>query len=158
MALTVDDVAARVLSLPGVAQVIASEEGGAPEIAWGDRFFFAGADRMRPFATVVTRDVPSFDELSRLDRPGVFRVNVELGRSAFEEVFGFRPAEVPARLAGFDVAAADVLVPHPAYGTRGWASVVAPTAAGLDRLTPLFAAARELSLARLRSGAGQSGR
>jgi hypothetical protein len=45
-----------------------------------NRFFFVGPDRMRPFATIVLRDMAGFDEDSNLDRQGVFRLNIDLGR------------------------------------------------------------------------------
>jgi erythromycin esterase-like protein len=61
----------RILALPGVEQLVASEENGAPEGAWGDRFFYVGPDRRQPFATIVEHDVPGFDEASQLDRPSV---------------------------------------------------------------------------------------
>ena len=147
-AVTVEDVAARIAALPGVEQVVADEAGGAPELSWGDRFFFVGPGRTRPFATMVQRDVPGFDELSRLDRPGVFRVNVETGREGFEREFGLRPRDLPAHLGRYDFAAAGVVLPHPAYGTYGWASVVAPTAAALADLDRLLTAAHARATAR----------
>jgi len=48
--------------LPGVDVVVASREGGAAEIAWGDSFFIFDPDRNPddvrrfPFATIVTKD------------------------------------------------------------------------------------------------------
>ena len=91
----------RILALPGVDQLVASEENGSPEGAWGDRFFYVGPDRRQPFATIVEHDVPGFDEASQLDRPGVFRLNLDLGRAEFERVFGFPPKALrgpPARI------------------------------------------------------------
>src|SRR5690349_6304640 len=73
----VDALAERILRLPGVTELIAGPGTGAPELSWGDRFYFVGDDRMRPFATIVVRNVPGFDERSDLDRPGRFRLNVE---------------------------------------------------------------------------------
>ena len=84
----------RISALPGVEQVVASEENGSPEGAWGDRFFFVGPDRRQPFATIVEHDVPGFDEAAQLDRPGVFRLNLDLGRAEFERLFGFSPKDV----------------------------------------------------------------
>lgn len=143
-----DELARRITALPGVTCLVADEAGGAPEVSWGDRFFYLGDDRRRPFATIVEHDVPGFDEASRLDRPGVFRLNVELGRRAFESEFGFPPKDLPVHLPGIDAARLDVVVPHPAYGTYGWASILNPTAerlAEVDRLVA-HALARRYSL------------
>jgi hypothetical protein len=74
------ELAERMLALSDVTHVQADEGSGAPQISWGDRFFFVGADRRRPFATIVEHDTPGFDEDSRLDRSGVFRLSIEFGR------------------------------------------------------------------------------
>ena len=72
----------------------AGEESGTPEGSWGDWgdwFFFAGADHRMPFATIVEHDTPGFDEDSHLDRPGAFRLNIDVGREEFAREFGFPP-------------------------------------------------------------------
>ncbi len=67
-------------ALPGVDVVVASREGGAPEM--GDSFFIYDPDRNLddvprfPFATIVTKDYGDFDNASNLDRRGIFRLNV----------------------------------------------------------------------------------
>lgn len=148
--LSADELTRRISALPGVSLLVADEEGGAPEVSWGDRFFLLDGDQRRPFATIVEHDVPGFDEASRLDRVGVFRFNVELGRRGFEREFGFPPAELPERLPGVDAARLDTVVPHPAYGTYGWASVLNPTEARLPEVDRLVGEA----LARRRRSAG----
>lgn len=68
--------------LGGTLVVVASEENGAPEVAWGDAFFIydfekrTPPERHFPFATIVTNDYPGFDESSELSRDGVYRLNV----------------------------------------------------------------------------------
>lgn len=69
-------------NLPGVDILAAGEATDVPEIAWGDSFFYYDpdrdmpADKRFPFATIVTKDYPGFDEASNVDREGVFRLNV----------------------------------------------------------------------------------
>ncbi|MFF5217942.1 DUF6194 family protein [Micromonospora sp. NPDC000442] len=116
----------RILALPGVEQVVASEENGSPEGAWGDRFFHVGPDRRQPFATIVEHDVPGFDDASELDRPGVFRLNLDLGRTEFESLFGFPPKAFEDHRHEFDFARLDTLVPHPGYARYGFGSIVMP--------------------------------
>ena len=137
---TMAEIAARVLLLPGVTHLRADERSEAPESSWGDWFFFAGDDRRMPFATIVHHDTAGFDELSRLDRPGVFRLNFGVGREEFERLFGFPPRELTNRLGDIDFTKLDEVIPHPAYGAQGWASVLNPTAArraDVDRLLAL---------------------
>ncbi len=125
----IDALAESVLRLPDVVQVIAGPGTGAPELSWGDRFFFTGEERearMRPFATIVVRNVPGFDERSDLDRPGRFRLNVELGRVAFRELFGYGPEEFTTHQAEIDFARPGRWFPHPVYAVQGWGSIVNP--------------------------------
>jgi hypothetical protein len=124
--MSIDELAGLICRLPDVHQLIAGPGTGAPEPSWGDHFYFVGEERMRPFATIVVQDVPGFDERSALDRPGVFRLNVELGRITFKELFGYGPEEFPAHRDGIDFAAADRWFPHPVYATQGWGSIVCP--------------------------------
>ncbi len=131
----------RILALPGVEQVVASEENGAPEGAWGDRFFHVGPDRRQPFATIVEHDVPGFDEDSRLDRPGVFRLNVDLGRVEFTRLFGFPPRDFDAHRHEFDFARLDTVLPHPGYARYGFASIVMPGPQVLPEVDRLLAVA-----------------
>src|SRR5690349_11671281 len=100
--------------LPDTYAMTASEEGGAPEPAWGDSFFFIREERDMPFATIVVSDYPGFDEASELDRDGVFRLNVSLGREGFIERLGHPPG-APVDV---DYTALDTLMPHPVYATQ----------------------------------------
>ncbi|WP_281179078.1 DUF6194 family protein [Actinoplanes rectilineatus] len=147
--MTVDTWAARIRALPGVTETRIEPDSGMPPYTWDDRFFFAGEDRMRPFATIVGHDVPDFDTLSDLDRPGVHRLNIEVGRSEFTNLFGYGPEQFSDRRPGIDFTVADRLIPHPAYGVQGWASVVQPGPATFDEVGRLLEHARSRSVARL---------
>ncbi|MFD6752216.1 DUF6194 family protein [Micromonospora gifhornensis] len=151
--------AERILALPGVEQVVASEENGSPEGAWGDRFFHVGPDRRQPFATIVEHDVPGFDEASQLDRPGVFRLNLDLGRTEFERRFGFPPKDFEEHRHEFDFARLDTVVPHPGYALYGFASVVMPGPHLLPEVDQLLAVAHARAVDRheraVRRAAGQ---
>jgi hypothetical protein len=132
----------------GVAVMIATAADGSPEIAWGDTFFFYDPDdleatRRFPFATIVTKDYGDFDNASNLDRPGVFRLNMSLGRTTFDSLFG----------AGgeYDFAAVDRLIPHPVYGAQHWISVLNPSDTTFETVKPLLAEAHERAMNRYRS-------
>lgn len=126
--MTEAEIVAFVTALEGVDLVVASEDNGAPEVAWGDSFFFydpAGdtpADRRLPFATIVTGDYPGFDEASQLDRPGVFRLNVSVGKETFAGLFDTDTHDTDTH----DPAALDTPLPHPVYGPQGWVSILNP--------------------------------
>jgi hypothetical protein len=127
-------------ALEGVDVQIAAREDGSPEVAWGDTFFFADPERKFPFATIVTKDYGDFDSASNLDRPDVFRLNIELSKDRFTSLFG----------AGgdHDFAALDQLMPHPVYGRAHWVCVLNPSPSTLETLKPLLAEAYDRSAKR----------
>ena len=131
---------------PGVDVEVASHEGGAPEIAWGDTFFIydpdrnlEGAGRM-PFATIVIKDYGDFDDASDLDRPGVFRLNIGVSKETFQSLFVGEDEH--------DFAAIDVLMPHPVYGRNHWVCVLNPSEQTFEALKPLLAEAYEIAARR----------
>lgn len=127
--MTREDIIAFATGLPGVVAVTASEANGAPEAAWGDTFFFYdpdGGDRRMPFATIVGRDYDGYDTASDLNRPGVFRLNIAVGRAAFERLVGHPPAAHPDRSALIDYTAVDTLLPHPVYAVQAWVAILNP--------------------------------
>jgi Family of unknown function (DUF6194) len=140
----VEDIAGLIAELPGVVTVTASEQNGAPEVAWGDSFFFYDPqdaippERRFPFATIVTQDYPGFDTDSDLDRAGVYRLNLSVGRDRFTQLFGFPPADFPAHRAEFDYSVLDRLIPHPAYGKQAWISILVPGGGTRDQLLELI--------------------
>lgn len=128
---TQQEIIAFVSSLPGAVALTASEESGAPEAAWGDTFFFhdpdgVPADRRMPFATIVTKDYEGFDTASNLNRPGVFRLNIAVGRAVFEDLVGHPPAGQAAVAEETDHGALDTLIPHPVYAAQAWVAVLNP--------------------------------
>lgn len=92
-----------------------------------------------PFATIVTKDYEGFDTASDLSRPGVYRLNIAVGRTAFEELIGYAPAAHASQAEPFDYAAADRLMPHPVYATQGWVAIVNPDHATADLARRLLA-------------------
>lgn len=117
-----------------------------PELAWGDHFFYYAPDGQtphayQPFATVVTKDYPG-EPSSGLAPPDRYRVNVHAGRTRFTELIGETPRAFHSREHGtYDFTAADVLLPHPAYGSGGWIAVVNPAQATMTTLEALLSAA-----------------
>ena len=143
-----------VSGLSGVVTFTASEENDAPASAWGDTFFFHDpegklAENQRlPFATVVIHDYAGWDAESRLDRDGIFRVNIAIGRSSFECLLGHAPKEHATHHDEFDYAATDVLLPHPTYASQGWVSILNPAERTSAQLPELLENAHGLAARR----------
>ena len=73
-----------VRSFEGALVVIPDSASGAPEVAWGDAFFYYAPDgvmpeRTQPYGTIITKDYPD-DTSSRLAEPDRFRVTIHDGR------------------------------------------------------------------------------
>lgn len=152
--MTEDEIITFAAGLPGVDVMTGSEANGAPEVAWGDSFFFydpdgdTPADRRFPFATIVTKDYAGFDEASNLNRENFFRLNVSVGRREFTELIGYPPAEHADHAADFDYAVADVVIPHPAYARQAWVSILNPGERTSDQARVLITEARDRAAAR----------
>ncbi|MGH8951868.1 MAG: DUF6194 family protein [Acidimicrobiia bacterium] len=129
--------------LEGTLVVMASEESGAPEVAWGDTFFFYDPDNITlpekrfPYATVVVNDYPGFDEASDLKRTGVFRVNAWVSREMSDR---HTSAIDPSTI---DYAVLDEVIPHPVYGPQSWLSVLNPGPATEATVKELLAEAHD---------------
>ncbi len=151
--MTAEEIIAFVSSLPGVATVTASEANGAPEAAWGDSFFYYDpegdeANRRMPFATIVTQDYDGWDTASDLNRPGVFRLNIAVGRTAFEQLTGYPPDEHEARSVRPDYTALDRLIPHPASAAQAWVAILTPGPATAAQARSLLTDAHALAVRR----------
>ena len=101
-------------------------------------------ERQQPFATIVTGD--HYENVSRLDEPGSWRLNLGLTKTTYTSLFGPVPTERDAAWvldSGHDYAARDVLMPHPFYASQYWVAIVDPT--GLDQLLPLIVEAYQFA-------------
>jgi Family of unknown function (DUF6194) len=131
----------------GVDVDVASQDSGAPEIAWGDTFFIYDPDRnlepqLRfPFATIVTKDYGDFDDASDLDRPSVFRLNIGVSKETFAALF---PDD-----SGYDFTELDRLLPHPVYAKNHFVCVLNPSDSTFQTLQPLLSEAYAISVGRV---------
>lgn len=141
----------------GVAVIVGSREAGSPELAWGDTFFIYDPGRQLPpagqfpFATIVTKDYGAFDCASQLDRAGVFRLNIGVGKETYRRLFGphpSSPAEGDVVATGHDFTALDQLLPHPVYAPMSWVCVLNPGEATFQAVQPLLAEAYQISVGR----------
>jgi hypothetical protein len=151
--MTMDEIITLVSGLDGVLTFRPVPGDGSPEIAWGDTFFYYSADGStptdaQPFATIVTKNYPD-DEVSRLDRPGAFRVNVAAGKDAFTRWTGHAPRDRSTTGAQpNDDAVDDTVIAHPVYGAVGWLAVTNPGPRTDATIRDLLHAAYERTKAR----------
>jgi hypothetical protein len=149
--MTMDEIISFVSGFDGVLAFRPVEGDGSPEISWGDTFFYYSEDgatptEAQPFATIVTKNYPD-DDVSRLDRPGAYRVNVAAGKEAFTQWTGHAPREVTDPKPAGD----DTVIAHPVYGTVGWLAVTNPGPRTEATIRELLRAAYERTRNRRRS-------
>jgi hypothetical protein len=121
--------------------------------ALGAVFFSLDAEKHFPnFATIVTTDEHDDGTPSKLSRPGVFRLNIGVGRQTFERLVGSEAEP--------DYAAFDRVLPHPVYAKQLFVSILNPSDATFrDVVLPLLAEAHDrLAAQRARHRIGQVAR
>lgn len=102
----------------------------------GDLFFLYGTGEKFPFATIVTKD-DDYDNVSQLNREGIFRLNIGVSKATFKSLFGelsSKPGIGGFKECGLDFTVTDELLPHPVYGSMYWISVLNPG----DKTIPLL--------------------
>ena len=130
---------------------VAAPEDGSPEIAWGDTFFIHHDDKHRfPFVTIVTKDYGDFDNLSNLNREGVWRLNIGVSKKTFDSLFGDD--------ATHDYTALDVLMAHPVYAGNHWISVLNPSDATFASLKRYLEEAYGIAAGRVGRRKARAGR
>ena len=111
--------------------------------AFGYTFFFYGPDRMLPFATLAASD-NDHDRVSHLDRPGVYRLNIGVGRKTFQSLFGSEGVV----LGDHDFTTLDRIMPHPEYAAQSFVCVLNPGENTLQTVQGLLAEAHALAAQR----------
>ncbi len=122
----------------------------------GDFFFFYGEDNKFPFATIVTKD-GDFDNSSKLDREGFYRLNVGIDKETFNTLFGTVPATKGFGgylESGIDFTQEKTLMPHPIYGTMYWVCMINPGVETIASLQPLLRIAYDRAVEREKRRSG----
>lgn len=116
-----------------VLSILGRYPGVTEKRTWGERSLFYNPDGHLPsgtyFCTIKERDGRN-DVASRLDREGVFRLNVGVSRERYHTLFGPLPARPTAGgvvATGHDFDQLDVIMPHPVYGWGAWICVLKPS-------------------------------
>ncbi len=105
--------------------------------ALGAWFFSLDAEKHWPnYATIVTTDEHDEGAPSNLARPGVFRLNIGVGRETFQRLVGGKVEP--------DYAAFEQILPHPVYAKQLWISILNPSDATFrDVVIPLLTEAHD---------------
>jgi hypothetical protein len=108
-------------------------------------FFSLDESHWPNFATVVWTDEHDMGNPSDLSRPGVYRLNIGVGKETFQRLVG--------SVTEPDFTALDRILPHPVYAKQRWIAILNPSDATVrDTLLPLLAEAHDrLAVSRART-------
>ena len=109
----------------------------------GYTFFFYRDDHMHAFATIASTG-NEYEQISKLDRPGVYRLNIGVSRETFQSLFGTKKINVN----DYDFTALDIIMPHPDYSSQHFLCVLSPTEGTFERIRPLLAEGYDIAMKR----------
>lgn len=109
----------------------------------GYTFFFYRNDHMHAFATIASNG-NEYEQVSKLDRPGVYRLNIGVSRETFRSLFGTKKINP----GNYDLTKLDTLLPHPEYSSQSFLCVLSPSEATFETLRPMLAEAYDIAMDR----------
>ena len=131
-----------------------SFDGVVPKASWGETSLFYNPGNALPngvyFCTIKEKNGDN-DKSSDLDRGGVFRLSIGIGKAAYTSILGKPPAR-PSKGGivdtGHDFTACDELMPHPIYGWMSWVQILNPSESSFKEIMPLIAVAHQEAVAK----------
>lgn len=108
---------------------------------FGYLFFFVGDDHRLPFVTIANSD-NDFDNVSNLNRDGVFRVNIGVSKETFKNLIGESSSE------SVDYSVLNVFLPHPDYSRQHFICILNPSDENSNTTKKLIKEAYSIALVR----------
>lgn len=117
--------------------------------SWGENGIFYnpnGTLKRGVYVLTVKEKDGENDKASRLDREGIFRVNLGVRKNTFLKMFGTVPKRPPKGGAAdmpYDFTETDKILPHPVYAWMSWICALNPSEETFEKLKPLIREAYE---------------
>ena len=124
-----------------VEAFVAGMENVQREENFGYLFFFVGDDHRLPFVTIANSDY-DYDNVSNLNRDGVFRVNIGISKETFKNLLGKTNSE------RVDYSALNVFLPHPDYAQQHFVCILNPSDENVETTKKLIAEAYSIAAKR----------
>lgn len=124
-----------------VEAFVAELENVQREENFGYSFFFVGDDHRLPFVTLANSD-NDFDNVSNLNREGVFRINIGVSKETFKKLIAEPRSEL------VDYSALDVFLPHPDYSRQHFICILNPSGENVETTKKLIREAHSIAAAR----------
>ncbi|MBX3064916.1 MAG: hypothetical protein KF726_18180 [Anaerolineae bacterium] len=130
-----------------VEAFVSSLENVQREENFGYAFFFVGEDHRVPFISISDSD-NDYDTVSNLNREGVFRLNIGVGRETFKALLGdYDPAAI-------DYSLLNTFLPHPEYAKQHFVCILNPSGDNVETTKKLIVEAHDLAASRLQRRSG----
>jgi len=118
-----------------IEKIVSEFEGVVPKASWGETSLFYNPGKLLPngvyFCTLKEKNGDN-DKASNLDRAGIFRLSIGIGKESYASLFGEKPKR-PSKGCiidtGHDFTESNVLMPHPIYGWMSWVQILNPSEA-----------------------------
>lgn len=108
---------------------------------YGYIFYFVGDDHMLPFATIANTD-NDYDNVSNLNREGIFRINIGVSRKTFDKLF---PTYDPETI---DYSLLNTILPHPDYAKQNFICILNPSGENAAKTKDLIQEAHSIAAVR----------
>ncbi len=131
------------MTQPELEKFIEDLENVEREENFGYIFYFVGDYHMVPFVSIASSD-NEYDKVSKLDRKGVFRVNIGVRKKTFEELFANSTPEKE-----IDYSTLDTFMPHPDYAKQFFICILSPTEKNDEQLKKFILEAHAIAKKRL---------
>jgi uncharacterized protein DUF6194 len=124
-----------------VEEFVAKLDNVQREENFGYIFFFVGDDHRLSFVIIAQSD-NDFDNVSNLNREGVFRINIGVSRETFEALLGDASSE------NVDYSVLNVFLPHPDYSKQHFVCILNPSQENEEVTKNLIVEAHSIAAAR----------
>ena len=124
-------------------------EGSVLVESWGEKAIFYNPGRALKrgvYILTVKEKAGNNDRGSKLNRPGIYRVNLGVRKETFVKLFGAvpqRPGAGGIVEMDYDFSTVDRFLPHPVYAWMGWLCVLNPSEKTFEDLKPYIQEAYE---------------
>ena len=125
-----------------VEAFVAGMEKVQQEENYGYVFFFVGDDHRLSFVTIANPD-NDWDNVSSLNREGVFRVNVGISKETFKSLIVKSDDEL------IDYSILNTFLPHPEYAQQNFVCILNPSGKNVEITKKLIEEAHSIAAKRL---------
>jgi hypothetical protein len=119
-------------------------EGTVLNTNWGEQAIFYNPNntlKKGVYVVTIKEKDGANDYASKVNRDGVFRINISIRKDTFQTIFGTIPKRPTAGNIvdmNYDFTQLNTIMPHPIYAWMGWICILNPTSETFETLKPLL--------------------